>query len=177
VQQNISEYNQPVTVTPQQSSNSTTLIVVFSLLGLFCMIVLLSNINGAKDSSSRIESSNNTTDMTDISSSTEATTPLNNSTATETYSNNTDELVAGYIGRVAEDTPVARTKEDFKAINRYANARDMEGWARMVYEGRMAILPVGTSIRIISKGWYYQIRVLDGDYAGEEFYIEPELIR
>jgi len=143
--------------------------------------VAVPHISSVKDSSSQTDYSNDSP-YTDTSSNLDTSNSSDNSVSEDAFSDNTDALVAGHVGIIVNNSgdkgaPAANTKEDFNEMVKYANAHDMEGWAQMTYQGRMVMLPVGTRIRIISNGWYCRIRVLDGNYAGEEFYISDVFIR
>ena len=72
---------------------------------------------------------------------------------------------------------VASTKDNYDRVVELATARDDIGLTNMVLDGRAALIRSGTRCRVIDPGFLtYELRILEGDYAGQSIHVASEFV-
>jgi len=76
------------------------------------------------------------------------------------------------------DTAVAITETAFDRLNQLLAAGDRVGANALVLSGRVLIVPGGTQVRVIDRGFFKtEIRIMEGTYAGRSGWVGSELIQ
>lgn len=75
--------------------------------------------------------------------------------------------------------PIARTEEAFGELTNIMLAKDKEGIAKMMLEGKVFSVDNGTKARLIGRNWTggIRIRILSGESYGEDGWMAKEFLR
>jgi hypothetical protein len=74
--------------------------------------------------------------------------------------------------------PVAISEEAHRRSTRLAVAKDQIGWAQMILAGQVLLVPSGTKVVVIDRGFFLsEVRVMEGQYFGWSVWADNEFLK
>lgn len=88
----------------------------------------------------------------------------------------------GYEGKIdvgGGEVPIATTEEGLGEMTNSAVAKDKEGLAKMMLDGKLFSVTNGTKARLIGRNWTggIRVRILDGNHYGDDGWIPGEFLK